>query len=136
MKVLLHSGVTRIVILTREHAIKIPTVMYGWKMFLYGLLGNMNERLWSGRKGLCPVLWGSWGGFINVMVRCDALTDDEFSALVPKQWGKGCALPEVELKTCSFGRLNGKIVAVDYGGFGWEAAKCQNCGHLTWKDRL
>jgi len=30
---------------------------------------------------------------------------------------KGFELP-VELKTCSFGRLDGKIVAVDYGGCG------------------
>ena len=135
MKVLLHGGVTRIVILTQKYAIKVPTVMYGWKMFLYGLLGNMNERRWSGAKGLCLVLWGCPGGFLNVMPRCSALTDDEFCALVPKRWGKGGALPEVELKTCSFGRLAGKIVAVDYGGYGWEADKCQKCGHLTWRNR-
>lgn len=135
MKILLHGGVTRIVVLTSKYAIKLPTVMYGWKMFLYGMLGNMNERTWSGQKGLCPVLWSVLWGFCNIMPRCEALTDDEFARLVPEHWGKGCALPEVEIKTCSFGRLQGKIVAIDYGGFGWEADKCQKCGYLTWKGR-
>lgn len=117
------------VLLTRHWAIKFPTVMYGWKMFLYGLLGNMNERVWSGQRGLCPVRWSGPLGLVIVMPRCQPLTDAEFCAEVSPKWGKGKAhLPVVENKADSFGRLNGKIVAVDYGGFGWEVERCRHCG--------
>lgn len=102
------------VLLTSKYAFKIPSMVYGWRLFVTGLLANIQEKQWSGRKGLCPVIWSLPGGFLNVMPRCEWLTDGEYCKEVPEKWGRH--LP-VEHKTCSFGRLNGKIVAVDYGGF-------------------
>lgn len=64
-----------------------------------------------------------------VMPRCQPLTDDEYLSEVAVDWARivgdetdleppySSALP-VEMKSCSFGRLNGRIVAVDYGGCG------------------
>lgn len=129
----LHGGVTRMVVLFGQWAIKLPTVMYGWKFFLYGFLANMQERDWAGFDDrLCPILYTAPGGLFVVMPRCQILTDDEFVEHVHDDWARmldketGFPLPysadlPVELKTCSFGWLNGKIVAVDYGGCGRRA---------------
>lgn len=130
MKILWHGGVTRTVILTKRWAIKLPCLVYGWKFFLYGFLANMQEAAWSGiDERLCPVRIALPGGLLVVMPRCERLTDEEFIAEVIPHWGQqvdsetGLPLPTsvlfpVEMKTCSFGRLNGRIVAVDYGGCG------------------
>jgi len=126
MTILWHGGVTRLVILTKHWAIKFPTPMYGWKFFLYGFLANMQEREWAGfDKRLCPVLRSSKYGIFVIMPRCQPLTDDEFTDRIHDGWlrlseeatNESVELP-VELKTCSFGWLNGKIVAIDYGGCG------------------
>lgn len=128
MKILWHGGVTRTVILTKRWAIKLPSVVYGWKFFLYGFLANMQEVSWSGFDDrLCPIIFALPGGSLIVMPRCKPLTDEEYIAEVYTGWDAMCdrdtgevlsgSLP-VEMKTCSFGRLNGKIVAVDYGGCG------------------
>lgn len=130
MRVLWHGGVTRTVILTRRWAIKLPCLVYGWKFFLYGFLANMQEADWAGfDERLCPVSFAGRGGWLIVMPRCEPLTDDEYCNEVPEDWPRmldeetqmplpySADLP-VEMKSCSFGRLNGKIVAVDYGGCG------------------
>lgn len=121
MKILWHGGVTRTVVLTKHWAIKLPCVVYGWKYFLYGFLANMQEAEWAGfDERLCPVRFAGRGGCVVVMPRCLPLTDDEYLAEVSENWHKldnGQELP-VEMKTNSFGRLNGQIVAVDFGGCG------------------
>lgn len=121
MKILWHGGVTRTVVLTKRWVIKLPCLVYGWKYFLYGFLANMQEAVWSGfDEKLCPIRYAAPGGAFVIMPRCEPLTDDEFTAEVPEDWHRlegGGELP-VEIKTCSFGRLSGKIVAVDYGGCG------------------
>lgn len=128
MEILWHGGVTRTVILTKRWAIKLPCLVYGWRYFLYGFLANMQESEWSGFDArLCPVRFAGRGGWMIVMPRCESLTDEEYIAEVALDWARmtdgvtgqllSAELP-VEMKTCSFGRLNGKIVAVDYGGCG------------------
>lgn len=114
-------GVTRFVILTRRYAVKIPRFWhYGefrWKMFLYGLLGNMQEREFSktGWPELCPVRFSVPGGWLLVMIRCEPLdrelTDAEFEVFAHHE----DHLIPVENKADSFGILGGRIVAVDYG---------------------
>lgn len=130
MKILWHGGVTRTVILTKRWAIKLPCLVYGWKYFLYGFLANMQESDWSGFDDrLCLVRYAAPGGVFVVMPRCSPVTDKEFCDLVSEDWARmrdeetGLPLPyhaelPVEMKTCSFGWLNGRIVAVDYGGCG------------------
>lgn len=103
-------GVTREVILIGKYAVKLPSIR-SWKLFLTGLLCNMNEQQFSGfDDDLCPVIFGLWGGWVNIMPRC--------SKAGP--WSHGMSqictkLGFVERKECSFGLLNGRLVAVDYG---------------------
>lgn len=137
MKILWHGGVTRTVILTKRYAIKLPCLVYGWKFFLYGFLANMQERAWAGSdERLCPIRYADPLGFFVVMPRCEPLTDTEFIREVAEDWPRIIddetdqhfvrELP-VEMKTCSFGRLYGKIVAVDYGGCGRDGRTTQMC---------
>jgi hypothetical protein len=103
--------------LTRRWAIKFPRPTE-WRLFLHGLLGNMQERQFSriGWEELCPVLFSIPGGWMVVMPRAIPLTDEEWEALdtyafIDKRDGR---VP-VEEKQSSFGWLNGRIVAIDYG---------------------
>jgi len=107
------------VILLSRWAIKFPTVQ-SWTLFLRGLLANMQERdfyKWETpiKHLVCPVLFCAPGGFFLLMPRCAPLnrdlTDDEIR---PFYCGDGFEVP-VEDKSSSFGILDGRIVAVDYG---------------------
>ena len=115
------EGVTREVILTRHYAIKFPSMFRGWKMFLCGLLANMQEREFSRAEWpeLCPVVFSLPGGWIVVMRRAEPLTDAEWSSFDEAWYWKFCEPADyhvpVEQKQSSFGKLDGKIVAVDYG---------------------
>ena len=116
-------GTHRTVYLVGHWAIKIP-VLSIWRMFLRGLLANMQEAEFSRLRWpeLCPVLFAMPGGWFVIMRRAEPITRDEFFALDYAQWIKhGEALPAgewiipVENKLDSFGRVDGRIVAVDYG---------------------
>ena len=116
-------GTTRTVILIRRWAIKIP-VFREWRLFLSGLLANMQERRFAaaGWPELCPVVFALPGGWLLVMRRAEPLTREQFFALNYGEWIKGGNdLPKgdwiipVENKLDSFGILDGRIVAVDYG---------------------
>lgn len=112
-------GCSRLVILTRRYAIKVPNFRYGWRAFLHGLLHNMQERAFARTKHpkLCPVVCGVPGGWLIVMRRATPLAsstpDGEWLAVWcredPTLW-----IP-AEPKTDSFGWLDGRLVAVDYG---------------------
>ena len=115
-------GSTRIVFLTRSWAIKVPYYLV-WRNFLLGLLANMEERqlhdVYWGEEyesfdRLCPVKFSLWGGWLLVMPRCEPLTREEF-----EEWKAHCDyqnMPlEVEPKLSSWGWLEGRVVAIDYG---------------------
>lgn len=122
-------GTTRTVILIRSYAIKIPK-LYSWKTFLIGLLSNMQEKEFSSMKDnrICPVIFYIYGGFLLVMPRCKSITEEEFKSFNYKDFSKErneeiymgiitykwCKVP-VENKIDSFGWLDGRIVAIDYG---------------------
>lgn len=113
-------GVTRTVLLVGNLAIKVPS--FGeWRLFLLGLLANMQERNFSnlGWPELCPVLFSVPGGWLVVMRRAQILTDAEWSAISEEDITAFINKPNysvpAELKSDSFGWLNGKLVAVDYG---------------------
>jgi hypothetical protein len=114
----LKYGTTRTVILTKNYAIKIPTFVT-YKLFLNGLLGNMQEHLfWKHLKSykLCPILFYIIGGFLLVMPRAKELTREEFFNLDFEEFmDEDKWLVPVENKLDSFGWYKGKIVAVDYG---------------------
>ena len=111
-------GVTRAVLLVGPWAIKFPTVIYGWRLFLLGLLANMQERQFSrtGWPELCPVLWSLPGGWLVIMRRAKEMTALEFERIDLEKWvDRGEYVVPAEIKQDSFGWLDGKLVAVDYG---------------------
>jgi hypothetical protein len=110
-------GSTRTVLLIGKYAVKIPA-MVSWKHFLNGLLGNIQESEFNtlNHPKLCPVLFALPLGFLIVMPRCENVSREVFYSLDFKRFVKerNLLLP-VEDKLSSFGMLNGKVVAVDYG---------------------
>lgn len=128
-------GVTREVLLVGRYAFKFPKVTCGWKMFLQGLLCNMQEAVWgrcADMPEFCPVVFSIPGGWLVVMKRARPLSDDEWSAFLRvlvgtdaihtfhprdeiKSWTGGDYLIPAEIKINSFGLLGDQIVVVDYG---------------------
>lgn len=119
------EGCTRIVILTKTRAYKIPNFLDSWpRLFCSGILSNIQETSFSTLHWpeLCPVLWSLPWGLLVVMPRLVELTDQEFSELNYAEWIKGGQdLPHgewvvpVEPKSNSFGWFEGRPVAIDYG---------------------
>jgi hypothetical protein len=115
-------GTHRTVYLIGSWAIKVP-VFAEWRLFLHGLLANMQERNFGalGCPELCPVIFGMPGGWFIVMRRAEAVSFKRFVEIFPTRadFDKWVDTPDyhvpVELKPDSFGILDGKIVAVDYG---------------------
>jgi len=110
-------GTTRTVLHTGNYVIKIPALS-SWKHFLCGLLANQSETLFSKffSSGLCPVVFGVWGGWLIIMPYAKPLTLEEFTELDVTWWSnRGDYIIPVEDKQDSFGWLNNEIVAVDYG---------------------
>lgn len=104
------QGVTRIVFLTKNYAIKMPRIRYGWKHFIQGVYSNLSEHeCWSISKNenyLCPVLF-SFGGFIIIMPRLKICgTDREVKDVVQEEGD--------DFKPCNYGHYKGKVVCVDY----------------------
>ena len=113
----LEYGVTRSVLLIGPWAVKVPRLTE-WRLFLLGLLANMQEALFSrtGWPELCPVLWSVPGGFLIIMRRATVLTDEEFLTLDLDRWvQRANYIIPAEIKSDSFGYLDGRLVAVDYG---------------------
>lgn len=114
-------GVSRYVLLVGRWAVKIPRVNYGWRLFLQGLLCNMQERAFSfmGSPRLCPVVFAAPGGWLVVMRRVRVMTEVEFMEFDIQEWWDEVVesgfWPPVEKKSDSFGWLDGKVVAIDYG---------------------
>lgn len=107
-------GCNRITLLIGPYALKIPRPS-SWHNLLYGLLNNIHEAAWSKSSACaCPVLFRIPGGWLNVMPRCRILDEDEFRTFDSAAFCQVSGL-RVERKPDSFGWLNGKIVAVDYG---------------------
>lgn len=113
---LINTGVTRHVFLIGNYAVKIPRLNYGYRLFLLGLLANHQEHQFSSMKGelICPVIFYLPFGFLSIMPRCRLITEKEYSQLdltlydnIPCEKSIG--------KYDSYGWLNNKIVALDYG---------------------
>lgn len=119
------KGATRTVILTKKYAIKFPFTFYPchgyrgfWYRLLRGLLANIQEREFSGYKihgiTMNDVVFYICGGILIVSPRADKIDTDTFIMLQRKK-RIGCFPDIVECKRDSFGIINGKIVAIDYG---------------------
>ena len=110
------SGISRTVFLVGRYAIKVPCCRYGWPYFLRGLLANLQERTWGrgGSPKLCPVLWADRFGLFVVMRRAEILAEPP-TPMRFHQFTFGESIPPIECKADSFGVLDGRLVAVDYG---------------------
>jgi len=108
------KGATRWVFIGRKRVYKIPS-LNTYKNFLYGLLANLQEAGFSrtGWPELCPVLFSLPGGFLIVMPRCEPCTpsEDEMVRLINRPH----YVVPAEYKPDSFGILDGRMVAIDYG---------------------
>ncbi len=117
------SGATRTVLLTRRWAIKVPGAWAAhprlwWKSLLTGLLANIQEATFSrtGWPELCPVRFALPGGFLIIMPRAAELSRSEWDGFDPQAFSnRPDYVVPVEGKLNSFGRLSGRVVAVDYG---------------------
>ena len=110
------KGATRCVLLTERWAIKFPRLCE-WRLFLSGLLANLQEREWgkASLEGLCPVLFSLPGGWLVVMPKCSPV-GVEWSDVEWDRWQirDGYRIP-CERKMDSLGILGGEIVAIDFG---------------------
>jgi len=110
------TGATRIVLLTDNYAIKIPNFLSGWKLFVKGILANLNEReFWTVadpryKQWLCPIVWGSWGAWIVVMKRANRKPDMD-----PRLAFKELEHVVGDHKEDNYGMLDGRVVMIDYG---------------------
>jgi len=114
---MIKRGATRTVILIGKYAIKTPSI-FAWRLFLLGLLANMQEAIFSktGWPELCPVLFSFPGGFLVVMRRARPISRTHYESISYEQLvAKDHYRVPAENKPDSWGVLDGRIVAVDYG---------------------
>lgn len=110
-------GATRAALLMGGLAVKVPRPTT-WRTFLTGLLANMQEReFWRTRwPELCPVLFSLPGGWLVVMPRAEPLSGADWCAFDTEEFiERSDGVIPVEEKQDSFGWLDGRIVAIDYG---------------------
>lgn len=114
-------GCTRTVLSIGNYSFKFPSIIE-YRLFLLGLLANMQESLFSKYEAiqdkLCPVVFSIPGGFLVVMKRATVLTDEEFLELyddLDKFIENDDLWIPMEKKSDSFGWLDGKLVSIDYG---------------------
>ena len=110
---------TRWVFVAKKFVYKIPS-LYSFKHFLLGLLANMQEVEFSKckdfKKVLCPVKFYLSLGVLVVMPKVRILKPNEVSKDFLKDFCLNANLKDlVEFKHDSFGYLDNKLVAVDYG---------------------
>jgi hypothetical protein len=111
----IRSGLSRVVLLCGDYAIKFPNIFNGDGLYVTGMLGNVLERSrWKHSKNhpaLVPVLFCFPFGLFLVQPRCYALMGRELTQEEVQQ------LPFVNIdnKGENFGIRQGRIVVIDYG---------------------
>lgn len=116
---IVRTGITRTVILTRRHAIKVPSLRGGsagpglrgrMGSFAGGLLANQSEYLWhdfDAWSGLVAPVLHSWlGGLVQVYPRCQPVPADSALPVLDPDPG--------DHKLDNFGVLAGRVVRIDY----------------------
>jgi len=119
--ILIKTGITRYVILTKKYAIKFPNPSYSMKYWLKGWIANIMEKdIWEAFNSegidnqeikylICPVLKQYLWGFISVMPKCEPITIDEF----PEESKLTGVCGDYKLD--NYGKYKGRIVCFDYG---------------------
>lgn len=111
------NGITRLVFVFKKFVVKIPNFTYEHDHFLIGCRANWSERKcwqqWKGnyevRNMLCPSLFCSWFGLIQIQARAKIMERDLYEVeLIP--FGDLTR----DTKKENFGYYKGRIVCVDY----------------------
>lgn len=119
------KGTTRAVFFCGRWAIKVPRV-YRWKLFLRGLLANMDERMWFNNSPLewklnmCPSLF-CIGGFILICKRATPISVVEYEKIDFKKYHP----LSVDKKIDNFGLYDNRIVLVDYADSRYMCSDCE-----------
>lgn len=111
--VLNRRGRNRWVLLIGSYAVKFPSPRC-WQDFLFGLLNNLREARDGSLPGRCPVVARFPLGLVIVMRRAVPLDEREFASFHAYEFCREHGI-SAEQKPDSFGKLNGRIVALDYG---------------------
>ncbi len=127
------KGTTRTVLLIGNYAIKIarfwtPYKGHKWKMFLRGILANIDESFWYSvslkKNRLCPVKWKSPLILILIMERAEEYLPEDYTYTNEDLYKIFKDLP-LDLKKENFGILkNGEIVLVDYADSKYNCSDC------------
>jgi hypothetical protein len=126
----IEKGTTRTVFLTKSYALKIPRFWheYGghkWKMFLRGILANLDEKYWWSysyrRNQLCPVIFTFPLGLMIVMKRAETLSISEYDKAKLEKDFNGLPLDN---KISNFGKFENRIVLVDYADSRYMCSDC------------
>jgi len=115
------GGATRLVLVFKSFVVKVPTFL-SWRLFLHGLLANMQEELFSGVNDcLCPVIWADIFGFVLIMKRAYVIPNRinhlNFCNYLEAKY-KNNNMREFILsdsKPSNWGILKGNLVKIDYG---------------------
>lgn len=121
------KGSTRTVLFIGKYAIKLPRTNK-WKVFLRGILANIDENMWyknspnEWRDKMSPVVF-SLAGIIMVSMRANPITDEEYKNINIKDFKP---LP-VDNKQINFGKYKDRIVLVDYADSKYFCDDCDKC---------
>lgn len=108
-------GVTRWVIITRTHAIKIPRLRWGMWGFCQGVLANRSEKDWSGWPGVNPQLHSFLGGVVAIYRRVQPVDLDVIPDTDDPWWQSiSPGLVGYDPKVSNLGLLDDKLVWIDY----------------------
>lgn len=116
----LEYGASRTVLLTKRFAIKFPR-LYSTQTFLRGLLMNLRECYISklldeeDEQFVCPVLFCFPGGLFLVMRRASPIDLEALNSFLRTAPLRSIGIINAEPKVSSWGLIDGKIVAIDYG---------------------
>jgi hypothetical protein len=118
----LTDGCSRTVFLVGRYAVKAPVYQYGIRSFLRGwATSSLEAETWRRYPHaiLCPVVASLPWALAIVMPRAEPLDSvpwlDVHLAALRLYWHAYGWRPHVEYKRTSYGRVGGKLVALDYG---------------------
>lgn len=119
------KGTTRIVFLIGNFVIKMPR-FNSWKIFLRGILANIDENMWYKNSPLewklkmCPTLF-TLAGFLLIAKRAKEITEEDYKNINIDYFKP---IP-CDFKKQNFGIYNERIVLIDYADSRYFCSDCE-----------